>query len=301
MSLRLLLPEQGVADLLDTWPDEPRVYDRQSRALEDQISASLLFEHMATGCLPSEEIAVVRAPNPSLNAKAYTKEEGRTDATKLMRLYNSGHTIRVGNLQRVLPPMARISQGIQTETGYSNYVHAFMTPSGNQGLRHHWDQQMAVIVQLAGVKRWDLWKPPVEAPMREHNESFRVWREEYIPQWEEAGPDMRVDLLPGQSLLLPRGWVHNPYVPEGYESSVHLTFAIRERTPLWLAEKLAAGLIEDPEFRRVLLPGQVAAGELGEHLRDARDRMVKYLEDLDTDGLVEVVQKASRAELEYSS
>ncbi|MEV6815655.1 hypothetical protein AB0M52_26550, partial [Micromonospora sp. NPDC051296] len=30
---------------------------------------------------------------------------------------------------------------IQEETGYSNYIHAFLTPGREQGLRHHWDQQ----------------------------------------------------------------------------------------------------------------------------------------------------------------
>ncbi|MFJ8232408.1 JmjC domain-containing protein [Streptomyces sp. NPDC094448] len=269
--------------------------------LETYVSAPHLFEHMTMGCLPAEEIAAVRVPNPSLNSKAFTREEGRTDAVKLQKLYNGGYTIRIGNLQRVLPSVARISQGIQTETGYSNYVHAFLTPSGNQGLKHHWDQQMAVIVQLSGAKRWDLWRPPVEAPMRSYNESFRVWRPEFIPTWEAEGPDLRIDLEAGQSLLLPRGWVHNAYVPEGFEASVHLTFAIRERTPLWLMEKLTAGLIEDPEFRRIVLPGQLGTAALAEQLRGARDALITYLESLDTDALMAAVQAASRTELEYTT
>ncbi|MEU7018194.1 cupin domain-containing protein [Streptomyces sp. NPDC046385] len=104
---------------------------------------------------------------------------------------------------------------IQTETGHSNYVHAFLTPPGHQGLRHHWDQQMAVIVQISGTKRWQLWRPPVEGPMREYNESWRVWQEDYIPKWEAAGPDVEVDLKAGQSLLLPRGGftTHTSWTP----------------------------------------------------------------------------------------
>ncbi|MEV7655305.1 cupin domain-containing protein [Streptomyces anulatus] len=41
-----------------------------------------------------------------------------------------------------------------------------MTPPGSQGLLHHQDQQMAVIVQIAGVKRWRLWHPMLPSPMR---------------------------------------------------------------------------------------------------------------------------------------
>jgi hypothetical protein len=62
-------------------------------------------------------------------------------------------TIRLGNLQRVVPFLADTARAIQQETGYSNYLHAFLTPPRSQGLLHHWDQQMAVIVQIEGTKR----------------------------------------------------------------------------------------------------------------------------------------------------
>ncbi|MEU1023358.1 cupin domain-containing protein [Streptomyces sp. NPDC005904] len=299
MSLRLLLPENGVTDLLTSWPDEPRVYERGKTALDEVASAEVIRGYVFRGCVPAEEIAIVKAPNPSLNQKAFTTD-GRADRAKLARLYESGHTIRLGNLQRVIPAMAQVSRDIQQETGYSNYIHTFLTPPANQGLRHHWDQQMAVIVQIAGTKRWQLWEPPVEAPMREHNESWRVWRDHYISTWEAAGPDMEVDLQPGQSLLVPRGWVHNPHVVTD-EDSIHLTFAIRERTPMWLVEKLVADAIEDPEFRRIILPGDITGGALVERLREARQALRRHLDSLNVDDLVPAVRQMALTELEYST
>ncbi|MBM7167911.1 cupin [Streptomyces sp. G44] len=299
MSLRLLLPENGVTDLLTSWPDEPRVYQRGKTALDEVASAEVIRGYVFRGCVPADEIAVVKAPNPSLNQKAFTTN-GRADRAKLARLYESGHTIRLGNLQRVIPAMAQVSRDIQQETGCSNYVHTFLTPPANQGLRHHWDQQMAVIVQIAGMKRWQLWEPPVEAPMREHNESWRVWRDDYIPTWEATGPDVEVDLQSGQSLLLPRGWVHNPHVVTD-EDSIHLTFAIRERTPMWLVEKLVADAIEDPEFRRIILPGDITGGALVERLRAARQALRRHLDSLDVDDLVPAVRQMALTEREYSS
>ncbi|MFH9476672.1 hypothetical protein ACH4L7_22900 [Streptomyces anulatus] len=56
---------------------------------------------------------------------------------------------------------------------------------------------MAVIVQIAGIKRWQLWRPMFPSPMREYQESFRVWDPGFIPQWEAAGPDLEVDLQVG--------------------------------------------------------------------------------------------------------
>ena len=300
MSLNLILPPDGVQDLATTWPDEPRVYQRKPGDLEQAITAGTLHDHIETGCIPADEIAVIKAPHPSLNQKSF-QTNGRTDAVKLRKLYSQGYTIRIGNLQRVIPAMANASRAIQEETGYSNYIHAFLTPPGNQGLRHHWDQQMAVIAQLEGVKRWHLWRPPVEAPMREYNESHRVWKPTYVEEWEAAGPDIEIDLQPGESLLLPRGWVHNPYVTATDHPSVHLTFAIRERTPLWLAEQLTAAAIHDPRFRRVVRPAEVTGPDLAAQIGETRDALVKHLTNLDPETIARSVRQAALTELEYTT
>jgi Cupin superfamily protein len=300
MSLNLILPPDGVQALTSTWPDEPRVYQREPGDLEQAITAATLHDHIETGCIPADEIAVIKTPHPSLNQKSF-QTNGRTDAAKLRKLYSQGYTIRIGNLQRVMPAMAHASRAIQQETGYSNYIHAFLTPPGNQGLRHHWDQQMAVIAQLEGVKRWHLWRPPVEAPMREYNESWRVWKDTYVEEWGAAGPDIEIDLQPGKSLLLPRGWVHNMFVTATDHPSVHLTFAIRERTPLWLAEQLTAAAIHDPRFRRILRPGEVTGPGLAAQIGETRDALVKHLTNLDPETIATSVRETALTELEYTT
>ncbi|WP_406168321.1 JmjC domain-containing protein [Streptomyces sp. NBC_00996] len=298
MSLSLLLPEAGVADLLTIWPDQPRVYERGRTAVDDAMSLDAFTELVDTGCAPPEEIAVIKA-GPS-NRTAFLTN-GRADPIKLRRLRAQGYTVRFGNMQRWLPVFHRISQDIQRETGYSNYMHAFLTPGGEQGLLHHWDQQMAVIVQVAGTKTWQLWKPPVEAPMREYNESFRVWREDFIPSWEATGPDMTIDLTAGQTLVMPRGWVHNPHALDYGETSLHLTFAIRERTPLWLAEKLLNRAIEEPEFRRIITPHDLDGSALVDRLSETRQALVEFLGGLNLDEVAGLVREAAVTELEYTT
>jgi hypothetical protein len=299
MSLSLFLPEAGVADLLKTWPDEPRMYERGTTALDSIVTPTYFDDWIDTGCAPATEIAVMNA-GPALNPGAFMSN-GRTDASKLLRLYRSGYTIRLGNLQRVIPFFASVTRAIQQETGYSNYVHAFLTPAGQQGLLHHWDQQMALIVQVAGAKTWQLWKPVYASPMREYQESFRVWREDFIPTWEAAGPDITIDLKAGQSLLLPRGWVHNPHALDHDEPSAHLTFAIRERTPLWLAEKLIERAIEEPEFRRIIKPRDLDGPALADQLRETRQALVDFLGGLDLEEVSALVRAAAVTELEYTT
>jgi hypothetical protein len=299
MSLSLLLPPEGLAELLSDWPAEPRVYERGATALDSVVTPTYFDDWIDTGCAPAAEVAVMNA-GPALNPGAFMSN-GRTDAGKLRGLYRSGYTIRVGNLQRVIPFFARVSKAIQQETGYSNYVHAFLTPAGQQGLLHHWDQQMALIVQVAGVKTWRLWKPVYDSPMREYQESFRVWREDFIPGWETAGPDMSIDLKARQTLLLPRGWVHNPHALDTDSDSVHLTFAIRERTPLWLVEKLVARAIEQPEFRRIITPRGIEGVALVDRLCEARQALIEFLGGLDLGEMAAFVREATTTEREYTT
>ncbi|MGW6286579.1 cupin [Streptomyces sp. NPDC055107] len=256
MSLNLLLPEPGVTALLTSWPDKPCVYDREAGELDRVINAETIDHYLDTGCVPADEIAVV-SDGTALHPDRH-RTAGRTDPAKLRSLYEDGHTIRLGNLQRVVPFLADVSRGIQQETGYSNYLHAF-------------------------VKRWQLWRPMFPSPMRAYQESFRVWDAGFIPQWEAAGPDLEVDLRPGQALLLPRGWVHHPHTLGAKARSIHLTFAIRERTPVWVAEKLVSGVIEKDAFRRVILPGEITGQRLSAHVRDVRQALVEHLASLDVD------------------
>ncbi|MFI9772079.1 JmjC domain-containing protein [Streptomyces sp. NPDC052415] len=294
----MLLPPEGLADLLTDWPDEPRVYQRGRTAVDEAMSLARFIDLVDTGCAPPDEIAAIKA-GPS-NRTAFLTN-GRTDPVKLRQLVDQGHTLRFGNMQRWIPFFHRLSQGIQQETGYSNYMHSFLTPGGEQGLLHHWDQQMAFIVQISGTKTWQLWKPVVDAPMREHDESFRVWREDFIPQWEAAGPDLSIELAAGQTLLLPRGWVHNPHALGYREPSLHLTFAIRERTPLWLAEQLVAKAIERPDFRRVIAPAGLEEPYLTDWLGHARQSLVSFLGQLNMGEVAAMVRQAAVTDLEYST
>ncbi|MGW3336248.1 JmjC domain-containing protein [Streptomyces sp. NPDC001009] len=274
------------------------MFEREKTKLDETITEEFLKDYTFSGCVPAHEIAVVKAPGTALTQSIFTTD-GRTDGEKLRKLWTNGFTIRLGNIQRVMPFMARTSRIIQSETGYSNYVHAFLTPARQQGLQHHWDQQMAIVTQIAGTKRWSLWRSPVESPMRDYNESWRVWREDFVDEWESSGPDMEFDLQAGQTLLLPRGWVHNPRVVDEYEPSFHLTFAIRERTPLWLSEKLVGEAIKDPAFRRIITPSEIGGPQLAARLYEVREALRDHLDGLDLDDLAGLIRRAATAELEY--
>lgn len=299
MSLKLLLPPAGVDRLMTNWPTDVHVYDGVPAELDEEINAAILFDMIETGCLPTYEVAVVKAPAPSLNPLSFSAN-GRTDGARLRYLLDNGYTIRIGHMERITPAMHRLAHDIQQETGYSPFVHAFVTPPGEQGLRHHWDQGMTIAIQLAGTKRWRIWKPLYPSPLRSHHDSSLIWQESWREEWMAAGPDMTVDLQEGQILVLPRGWVHDPVNVSTTETSVHLTVAINERTPYWAAEEMFKSAIEDDEMRKVIFPGDMTGPGLKDVVEETREKLIEHLLGLDAASFTERLRRLSRTTLEYT-
>ena len=87
----------------------------------------------------------------------------------------------------------------------------------------------------------------------------------------------------------------------GYRLGSKRTFAIRERTPLWLAEQLTAAAIHDPRFRRILRPADVTGPDLAAQIGETRDALVKHLTNLDPESTARTVRETALTELEYTT
>ncbi|MFC8621471.1 hypothetical protein [Streptomyces anulatus] len=95
--------------------------------------------------------------------------------------------------------------------------------------------------------------------------------------------------------------MHNPHTLDAKARSVHMTFAIRERTPVWIAEQLVGGVIERDAFRRGMLPGEITGPQLPRHVRDVRQALVEHLAGLDVDEFARFLVRAAVSEKEYTT
>ncbi|MFH9476671.1 hypothetical protein ACH4L7_22895 [Streptomyces anulatus] len=95
--------------------------------------------------------------------------------------------------------------------------------------------------------------------------------------------------------------MHNPHALDAQARSIHLTFAIRERTPLWVAEKLVGSVIENDAFRRVILPGEITGQRLSAHVLDVRQALVEHLAGLDVDDFARLLARAAASEKEFTT
>ncbi|GLY08196.1 cupin domain-containing protein [Actinoplanes sp. NBRC 101535] len=282
MDLDSVFGPQTAATLTATpWPDKPSTHRLPDDArFHDLIDAATLRGYLTTGCMPATRVNVINASS-AVHPDAYTTRDGRLDPARLRRLRDAGCTIHMRHLEQWYPPATVLTHAIQQHLACPAYASAFTTPAGQQGLQWHWDQSLAVAVQLAGTKRWELWAPRVTDPLDEWQNTRHVWQPRWGAEYADAGPDQIIDLSPGDVLLLPRGWVHNPHSLGSPTESVHLTVMIQERTPWWIARRLAADTIGQDAFRVALSAGDLQPAALAGHVDATRRALIRYLEDLD--------------------
>ncbi|WP_328990527.1 cupin domain-containing protein [Kribbella sp. NBC_01245] len=171
-------------------------------------------------------------------------------STKISAYIAEGATTVLESLHRTWKPIGDLCRRLSFETGLPISANAYLTPSGSQGFAHHYDTHSVLIVQTAGSKTWQLHTPVYDDPL-EH----QPWNAAKVSQdeWERlrnATPFLEVTLKPGDSLWIPRGWIHNGFATDDH--SLHVSFSFPTLTPYWIANELVRRLGSERAFRTEL-------------------------------------------------
>lgn len=280
MSLSMLFDPATVAAMMTGWPDKPSVHQLPDDShLRTILTDRTLYDYLDTGCVPPGDVNIIKCAAPR-HPSSFTTA-GRLDAAKVRYWREQGYTVQLRHLEHWYPPMRVVTGAIQQETACTGYASAFVTPPGEQGLEWHWDQNLGIVVQLAGTKTWELWEPIVEHPTGDFHTSVQRWDDDWVTRCRQNGPDLTVQLTAGQVLVLPRGWIHNPHSRDSATDSVHVTVVIQERTPLWIAEHLVGSAIHNPAFRHAIPPTELTTEALTTQIRHVRELLIAHVNTLD--------------------
>jgi hypothetical protein len=165
---------------------------------------------------------------------------GVADVPRVLAEVDAGATVVLQGLHLNWRPLAAYCRGLEARLGQPAQANAYLTPRRSQGLPVHHDTHDVFVLQVAGKKRWLVYEPVLELPLRDQRYTA------------ELGPpgDVVLDvvLAPGDTLYLPRGWLHEALTSD--EDSLHLTIGVNAVT--WL-DALRAALDRcagDVGFRR---------------------------------------------------
>jgi hypothetical protein len=154
--------------------------------------------------------------------------------------FEDGATIVLQALHHTWEPLARYCRGLEQVLEHPVQANAYFTPRDSQGLAVHHDTHDVFVLQVAGEKRWLVYEAAFPLPLK--NQRYRK---------ELGGPGAPVHdvvLRPGDTLYMPRGWLH--MATTSATDSLHLTIGVNVYT--WLdAFKAALKECEDDlDFRR---------------------------------------------------
>ncbi len=164
----------------------------------------------------------------------------------------AGATIVLQALHLHWHPAALYCRGLEQSLGWPSQANAYLTPAGAQGFAVHHDTHDVFVLQVAGHKRWKLYDPVRELPLKSQR---------WSPDRDEAGdPIADITLQAGDTLYLPRGWPHEATAADA--DSLHITVGLHPPTRMDAVRAAVEACADDVEFRRTLDPD----GELPAHL-----------------------------------
>jgi hypothetical protein len=199
---------------------------------------------------------------------------GTADVRRVTAEFDRGATIVLQGLHLNVVPVARFCRDLEAALGQPSQANAYLTPRRSQGLPVHHDTHEVFVLQVSGRKRWQVWEPALELPLK---------HQRYTPALGE--PEelvLDVELGPGDTLYLPRGWLHQALTSD--EDSLHITVGVNVVT--WLDAFRSAlervegdvafrrSLPEDGEGAEELVPSLLARLSPDDVSQVARDRLV---------------------------
>ncbi|MFN2470329.1 MAG: cupin domain-containing protein [Gaiellaceae bacterium] len=184
---------------------------------------------------------------------------GTIDVRRAIQEFERGATIVLQALHVSHAPLAAFARQLEAGFRHPVQVNAYYTPRAAQGLPVHHDTHDVFVLQVAGEKRWRVYAPALELPLRTQRYSTELG--------EPRETLLDVTMGPGDTLYLPRGWLHEALTSE--TDSLHLTVGVNVVT--WLDAMRAAldECADDLRFRR-----SVDAGDPDELVETLRGRLV---------------------------
>jgi len=252
--------------LTEYWERQPLALTRDEPGrFDDLLAPADVDDMLSSGGLRYPAFRLVKA-GTQLDVSEYTDDvpwrpepfAATADVDRVVREYSAGATIVLQALHLHHPPLARFSRALEQVLGEPVQANAYATPRDAQGLGVHHDTHDVVCLQVAGEKRWLVYTPVLELPLPDQH---------YRSEMGEPGePVLDLVLRPGDTLYLPRGWLHEARTSD--TDSLHLTIGLKVYAWIDAVRAAVDECASELEFRRGVSGGGEPEGDLVALLRD---------------------------------
>jgi Cupin superfamily protein len=242
------------------WERVPLVVQRDEPGRFDELLSAADVERLiCSSPLRFPGFRLVKA-GEQLSLRDYTRElpwrpvpfGGVPDVERILEEFEAGATIVVQALHHWWQPLTVLCRTLEAGLDQAVQANAYYTPRSAQGLAVHHDTHDVLVLQVSGEKRWLVYEPAWELPLK----GQLYDRDGGSP----GAPVHDVTLRGGDTLYLPRGWLHEALTSES--DSLHLTIGVNVYTWLDAFRAAVERCADDLEFRRAVPTDAAGAEEL---------------------------------------
>jgi bifunctional lysine-specific demethylase and histidyl-hydroxylase NO66 len=265
---RCLEPVSAERFLADHWEQQPLVVERGEPGRYDDLLSEADVERLVCSTAIRYPAFRLVKEGAQLDVGAYTEDirwrpplTAAADVGRVAEEWESGATIVLQALHILWRPLAVFCRDLERTLGHPTQTNAYYTPAGSQGFAVHHDTHDVFVLQVAGEKRWTVYEPLLALPLKNQRHSKDLG--------DHGPPTHELTLRAGDTLYLPRGWLHEAATSE--TNSLHLTVGVNAYT--WMDAFKAAldACAEEVAFRRAVTEDGIGGEELVELLRARLD------------------------------
>ena len=194
---------------------------------------------------------------------------------RALNLFGGGHTFIINSGNRLFPRLDRYCVEIEAELRFRVQANIYITPCNTQGFDTHYDDHDVFILQVMGSKNWRVFHSAVELPSR--RQAFKAGTDFGL-----QAPQIEVTLLPGDTLYIPRGVLHD--ASTGGVTSAHITLGLHPMYRFDIVQELAFLAQDTPAFRKSVPLGLLSDREAA--LREFKALLKELVDTVDVEALV---------------
>ena len=246
----------------DVWGQRPLLTPAAQlpRDFSDLLSPEMVDELIAERGVRTPFLRMARE-GTLVDRACFTRSGGfgaqmpdQVDPDGVLAEFAAGSTIVLQGLHRLWPPIIAFAQAMTAAMGHPVQTNAYVTPPANRGFDPHYDVHDVFVLQIAGAKHWRVHEPVHRHPLQD-----QPWTDHRDAIAARVGDSPVIDavLEPGDSLYLPRGWIHSAQARG--ETSIHLTVGVAPLTGHDLARAVLDALASEESLRASLPLGLAPA------------------------------------------
>jgi ribosomal protein L16 Arg81 hydroxylase len=190
---------------------------------------------------------------------------GVPDLDKLHAEYKSGATLSLPGFNRAWKPLMTLATAVEEYLNHAVHTNIYITPGNASGFTPHYDAHEVFILQISGIKHWDIFDPPLKLP--HHSQAFTPH------MLTPSLPIMELDLEAGDLLYLPRGFIHAAGSLE--HASMHVTLGVTVYTYVELMTAWLQSGKNELAIRKALPPGFANHPELQARVESELSEIIK--------------------------